>query len=261
MTGAVNNNRPYQWAGQCSLWIGRPWHCPLTCPWLTISNYCPPNYPERLIKPWHVTLLPHPSPSCSPAKVVVMVISHGGPSGTMGEVSGGLNTCIGRHGWLSAAYCCGENYLLRWEMPEWTGMLGHGHKGWGLTRRGRALDEQWLPWKLLSAPPPPTPTPRGGGALTVWVWVPTAKLQPPLFYSPLFSWYPRTALEISIRPKWEFSEGLLLAYVTFHQIIVFKGFKNKFESIQFLNDVGYWMQITLTAPLSYNIIRGQPPFF
>ena len=44
-------------------------------------------------------------------------------------------------------------------------------------------------------------------------------------------------IEISV--KW----GIFcIVNIIFYQIIVFKGFKNKFERMQLSYDVGYWMQ-------------------
>ena len=58
-------------------------------------------------------------------------------------------------------------------------------------------------------------------------------LQPPLFMD-------NQAQPLEIRVKW----CIFCIHISFfYQIIVLKGFKNKFECIQLLFDVEYWMQI------------------
>ena len=63
-------------------------------------------------------------------------------------------------------------------------------------------------------------------------------LLPPNLQPPLFMDNQAQPLEISI--KWCI---FCITYIIFYQIIVLKGFKNKFEYIQLLFDVEYWMQI------------------
>ena len=63
-------------------------------------------------------------------------------------------------------------------------------------------------------------------------------LLPPNLQPPLFMDNQAQPLEISV--KWCI---FCITYIIFYQIIVLKGFKNKFEYIQLLFDVEYWMQI------------------
>ena len=63
-------------------------------------------------------------------------------------------------------------------------------------------------------------------------------LLPPNLQPPLFMVNEAQPLEIS--KKWCI---FCTTYIIFYQIIVLKGFKNKFEYIQLLFDVEYWMQI------------------
>ena len=63
-------------------------------------------------------------------------------------------------------------------------------------------------------------------------------LLPPNLQPPLFMDNQAQPLEISV--KWCI---FFITYIIFYQIIVLKGFKNKFEYIQLLFDVEYWMQI------------------
>ena len=60
--------------------------------------------------------------------------------------------------------------------------------------------------------------------------------------------------------KSKFSQAVCIVYIIFYHIIVLKGFKNKSECIQLLFAIDKFDAKTLTAPLSYNIIRGQPHF-
>ena len=63
-------------------------------------------------------------------------------------------------------------------------------------------------------------------------------LLPPNLHPPLFMDNQAQSLEISV--KWCI---FCITYIIFYHIIVLKGFKNKFECIQLLFDVEYWMQI------------------
>ena len=72
-------------------------------------------------------------------------------------------------------------------------------------------------------------------------------LLPPNLQPPLFMDNQAQPLEISV--KWCI---FCITYIIFYQIIVLKGFKNKFECIQLLFDVEYWMQ-TLWQPPYYKI--------
>ena len=106
-------------------------------------------------------------------------------------------------------------------MEDGSGGLGPGGGGGGTDSLSLRTNYE------TTAPPPPF-----FGQRTAPVLLPP-NLQPPLFMD-------NQAQPLEISVKWCI---FCIPYIIFYQIIVLKGFKNKFECIQLLFDVEYWMQI------------------